>query len=545
MVDLDEIIKKIKGVNNFDLKFYDSLCKKYGKDAVLLAFEVIFDACSKDERVNIKKKYYIPLLEHDLENVKMCDSTCFKLIDKYGEDNITHYFKSLLTLSENPEEIKNKYRLFYSYIGNGLNQEDNDESEELANENLNNYTYNGNDSVRQYLNDISQYRVFSHEEEKDVFELFDKTKKNMHISYLFVPKKDNIKKIDKMDRKERNSEKFEYIIYIVFNSLDSVLLSITDFKQIKKLTEISKVMMNDDRNLFNKYLKVYNDYFLNDVKALNSKFVCNKIGIDTSSKHKLYSSDYLDKELDNILLYMRTKNRIVEANLKLVVNIAKSYARYCVYLNFIDLINEGNIGLIRAVDRFDITMGYKFSTYATWWIRQAVARSIPDKEMLIRIPVHAYEEINKVKHCMSILDSNNIDITDEKISEATKIPIEKIPEIRKNIYQGTPASLDMRISDDEDTTLAEFVASDEIGPAKAYENTALKECLYKALSTLTEKERNVLYYRFGLYGGRGMTLEEVGQMYGVTRERIRQIEGKALRKMRYPSREKNIRDFLD
>lgn len=544
MVVFDEIIEEIKSVSNFDLNVYYSLCKKNGSDAVLQAFDIIFNTCNKNEISNIKKKYYIPLLERDLENIKMCDSTCFKLIDKYGEEDITHYFKSLLTLSDNPEKTKNKYRLFYSYIGNGLNQDDNDESEELINDNLNNYDYTGNDPVRQYFNDISQYRLFSPEEEKEAFELLEKTKQNMHISYLFVPKRNVIKKDGKRDRKKIKSERFEYVIYVVFNSLDRVLLSITNIKQIKKLAKISKVMNDDNRDLFNKYLKVYNDYFLNKDDNFDSKFICNKIGIDISSENKLYSSDYLDKELDNILLYMRTKNRIVEANLKLVVNIAKGYGRHCIYLSFIDLINEGNIGLIRAVDKFDITKGYKFSTYATWWIRQSITRAIPDKETLIRIPVHAYEDVNRVKHCLGIFDSNNINATDEMISEATKIPIERIPKIRKIIYQSTPTSLDMHVSDDDDTTLAEFVASDEIEPALTYENTALKECLYEALNTLTEKERNVLYYRFGLDSGRSRTLEEVGQMYGVTRERIRQIEGKALRKMRHPSRSKKLRDFI-
>lgn len=526
MVDINDVVLKIKKFGNFEYKDYYSLCSEYGRDIVLKAFSVIFNSCNENELDYIKKKYYIPLLEEDLEKERICKSSCFKIIDKYGEDNIIHYFKNLLIFSNNSEEIKNKYILFYSYIGNDI--EHNEEELGVMKEGCLN-----SDPVRQYLNDISNYHLFTPEEEKMEFDILNMCKSNMNISYLCIPK---------VEQKLNRNAKVEYVMYLVFNSFDRVLLSICDVKQIKKLSEISKSMKDSDKKLFNNYLKVYRSYFLNSDNKLDSRFICEKIGINIVND--LYTEEYLSNEFDNILLYIRTKNKIIEANLKLVANIAKKYAWGCNSLNYLDLISEGNIGLIRAVDRFDISMGFKFSTYATWWIKQSISRSIPDKDLLVRLPVHAYEDVKKIKSIISKLEANNCKVTNDMIAENTGFSVEKVYEIRKIIQNGNGVSLNMNVGDDDDTSLGDFIASDELSPEIIYQSTELKESLYKALSTLTEKERNVLYYRFGLDNGRGRTLEEVGQMYGVTRERIRQIEGKALRKLRHPSRSQMIYDYL-
>ncbi|CAG7840096.1 RNA polymerase sigma factor RpoD [Clostridium novyi B str. ATCC 27606] len=346
---------------------------------------------------------------------------------------------------------------------------------------------------------------------KIIKNLIDKGKKKGNLTYKEI--------MDELDNVELNPEQIEKV-YGVLESMDIEVIG--DMKEIE--TEEEEIDLSIPEGIS-----------IDDPVRMYLK----EIG-----KVPLLSPDEeisLAQRIEDGDMY--AKKKLAEANLRLVVSIAKRYVGRGML--FLDLIQEGNLGLIKAVEKFDYRKGYKFSTYATWWIRQAITRAIADQARTIRIPVHMVETINKlIRVSRQLLQELGREPQPEEIAKIMEMPVDKVREIMKIAQE--PVSLETPIGEEEDSHLGDFIPDDEApAPAEAAAFTMLKEQLINVLDTLTPREEKVLRLRFGLDDGRARTLEEVGKEFNVTRERIRQIEAKALRKLRHPSRSKKLKDYLD
>ena len=364
------------------------------------------------------------------------------------------------------------------------------------------------EQINTFEEKLKELVSFAHKN-KDVIEM-DKINTFMHEMNLNVHQIDHI-----YEYLEANN-----IIVINMNDNDvepddDMLLEMEDDPDVALLDDLSSSAMSDDP--VKQYLKEIGDYPL----------------LTTEQEIELAQRIMDGDEM--------AKNLLAESNLRLVVSIAKRYVGRG--LSFLDLIQEGNLGLIKAVDKFDYTKGFKFSTYATWWIRQAITRSIADQSRTIRIPVHMSEVINKTyRVSRNLLQELGREPSEQEIADAMDMPVAKVREILK--VSADPISLDTPIGEEDDSHLGDFIKDDTImGPEEAAAYTVLQDQIAKLLDTLTEREQRVLTLRFGLQDGRTRTLEEVGKEFNVTRERIRQIEAKALRKLRHPSRARMLKGY--
>ncbi len=411
------------------------------------------------------------------------------LIKKYTKKDVLNAFEQVLTTSTlNKKEIQRKYLDIILYLKLGTKFPDIKTFEDLCKK-------YGDDEVSDY---VSRCSIMAEDEQKMIDEKMEKENFNESIDKIGGESMDPIK----MYLKD-------------IGSIPEV-----DFEETEVLFKIySNPEETPETEKMNKLkLKVGND----DIRKLV----------------KIYSNPEYRKKFSNDQIRNLAKKAFVSANLKLVVSIAKRYSNNSYNNSLLDLIQEGNSGLIRAVEKFDLTRGYKFSTYASWWIRQAITRSLADQAKTIRVPVHMVEIINRI---LKVEKQLTIELgrqpSDDEIAQKAGFSLEKVYEAKKIYFETTNTSLNMSVGmDDDETTLLDFIPDTSSTPEEELMRKQAIEGLYRALNTLTPRERNIIMMRWGLMDGRTHTLDEVGQMYNVTRERIRQIEAKSFRKLRSPSR---------
>lgn len=482
-----EIVNEILNVNYFDLNSYYFYLKKYGKKTMFEVFNYIL--IENVNSLEVFNKYFDAFFSISLESMTFDENTYFLLVDKFGEDKVNNYFKAFLNINKNNKTALNTYEPIISYVEQDVQPEKETD-------------YVNRDVVSVYLKEIGNEDIMllTPEQEKEIFHKFNNVINEIKLA------------------------NFTDDYTIVFHNFRKIVASVRNEEQLKKVLKIKRLLNLD------------NDMYIEElIKDLKIKF---KKDIEIPYNINGYNSKFLDSELDNIILFINLRKKIIESNLRLVVSVAKKYVGRG--LSIEDLIQEGNLGLMKSVNKFDVNKGYKFSTYASWWIRQAITRAISDLSTTIRIPVHLYEKINKINTAVRNWQiSYGCLPSSDELSEILGYPVEEVEHIVNIFNSSTPISLDKPINEgeDNDTEFIDFIDSGAYVD-KEYDKTELSDVFKILLTTLTPREAEVIRYRFGLDGGKIWTLEDIGNELGVTRERVRQIEKKALRRLKHPSRAK-------
>lgn len=473
------IAKEILALEDFNLYIYNNYIKEYGKATMLNVFMYILTNNVNDD--SIFNKYFDAFFSIELDSIKIDKSTYTILIKKYGEERVNDYFTNLLEISNNDYKIKKKYEHIYSNI---INYDE--------------YFYN-DDSVKAYISSLSD-RILTDKEEKEYFNILDNCRRNITIG------------------------DFDLIDNFGFNNFNKVICSISNLYELKLLNKLKTYFNEEEKKIFNEIYPTLKEYFKSN----------SEINIENSD---IYPKKYFNEQLLELVIFFDTRKIIIECNLKLVVSIAKKFRDY--NLHFLDFIQEGNLGLLKAIKKFDVTLGNKLSTYATWWIRQAISRSVSEQARMVRIPVHTEEKIKKVNRAIKYLEAKNgYTPNDEEISEFLKMPIEQVIFAKKSYFTSSTISLSVEIGEDDDFKIEDFIEADTPDSFDIVTNNELNGVCMQALDTLTDREKLVLIKRFGFDGNGKKTLEEVAKTLCVTRERVRQIENKALKKLRHPTRRK-------
>lgn len=480
------IVQEILGLEEFTLYTYYKYLNDYDKNTILRVFAYILREY-KDNN-DVFNKYFDAFFSIELEDTNINKGSYSKLAKKYGEERINNYFINLLELNNYDPEITNKYEHIYSRINTA---ED--------------YAFD-DDAVKQYIKSLGG-KLLTDKEEKEYFRILSENRNKIKIAI------------------------FDDIDNISFLDFDKVICSISNIEQLKLLNKIRTFLSPTDKEKFEQTYKVLKDYFKHN----------DLVRIENSN---IYSEDYFNEQIESIASFYETRNTLIEKNLKLVVSIAKSYHSHS--LHILDFIQEGNIGLMRAIKKFDVEKGYKLSTYATYWIRQAMGRASSDQARTIRIPVHLDSKMQRINRATKYLE---IELgyfpSNEEIAEYLKMTVEDVKFVKKSFDDSSIMSLNVNVGEDGDSSLEEFVADNNSDSFEDVAKGQLNEICALVLDTLTDKEKFVIMQRFGFGDNKTKTLEEVGKILGVTRERVRQIENKALRKLRHPSRSNYFDGYRD